>query len=113
MARQRTFCRPKVKAFLTLGLDSEPAVQVADAVAEHIHNHQTTRIHIEEIQDIVQEELMRLGHFKVAEAYILYRAHRRHLRDLQASEPQEDERQEEGAHLQPEGLVVVALHGFR
>ena len=82
------------KAFLTLGLDSEPAVKVTDAVAEHIHNQQTTRIHIEEIQDIVQEELMRLGHFKVAEAYILYRAHRRHLRELQSAQPEEDERQE-------------------
>ncbi|MEM7603347.1 MAG: ribonucleoside-diphosphate reductase subunit alpha, partial [Verrucomicrobiota bacterium] len=33
-------------------------------------------IRIEELQDRVQEELMRQGHFKVAEAYILYRAHR-------------------------------------
>ena len=82
------------KAFLTLGMDSEPAVKVADAVAEHIHNQQTTRIHIEEVQDIVQEELMRLGHFKVAEAYILYRAHRRHLREEEAARPEEDERQE-------------------
>ncbi|MGA1205301.1 MAG: ribonucleoside-diphosphate reductase subunit alpha [Opitutales bacterium] len=82
------------KAFLTLGMDSEPAVKVADAVAEHIHNQQTTRIHIEEVQDIVQEELMRLGHFKVAEAYILYRAHRRHLREEEAAQPVEDDRQE-------------------
>jgi len=82
------------KAFLTLGMDSEPAVKVADAVAEHIHNQQITRIHIEEVQDIVQEELMRLGHFKVAEAYILYRAHRRHLRELDGTRPVEDERQE-------------------
>ncbi|MEX0323370.1 MAG: ribonucleoside-diphosphate reductase subunit alpha [Puniceicoccaceae bacterium] len=82
------------KAFLTLGLDSEPAVQVADAVADHIRSLGTTRIHIEEVQDIVQEQLMRLGHFKVAEAYILYRAHRRHLREIEASRPGEDERQE-------------------
>ncbi len=82
------------KAFLTLGIDSEPAVQVADAVAEHIHNQRVSRIHIEEVQDIVQEELMRLGHFKVAEAYILYRAHRRHLRDAELAKPSEDERQE-------------------
>ncbi len=82
------------KAFLTLGLDSEPAVKVADAVAEHIFLQQTTKIHIEEVQDIVQEELMRLGHFKVAEAYILYRAHRRHLRDEESAHPVEDERQE-------------------
>jgi ribonucleoside-diphosphate reductase alpha chain len=82
------------KAFLTLGMDSEPAIKVADAVAENIHSQHLSRIHIEEVQDIVQEELMRLGHYKVAEAYILYRAHRRHLRDSEAARPLEDERQE-------------------
>lgn len=82
------------KAFLTLGLDSEPAVKVAEAVAERIHNLHVSRIHIEEVQDIVQEELMRMGHFKVAEAYILYRAHRRHVRDQEVQEPVEDVRQE-------------------
>ena len=33
-------------------------------------------VHIEEVQDMVQEELMKSGHFKIAEAYILYRAQR-------------------------------------
>src|SRR5690606_2452245 len=37
--------------------------------------------HIEEIQDMVQEELMKSGHFKVAEAYILFRAQRSIVRD--------------------------------
>ena len=82
------------KAFLTLGMDSEASVKVADAVAEHIHNLHISKIHIEEVQDIVQEELMRLGHFKVAEAYILYRAHRRHLREAETLEPTDDDRQE-------------------
>ncbi len=83
------------KAFLTLGLDSEPAVEVADAVAANILNLHVSRVHIEEVQDIVQEELMRLGHFKVAEAYILYRAHRRHLRaGSEDASSDEDERQE-------------------
>ncbi|MEX0330869.1 MAG: ribonucleoside-diphosphate reductase subunit alpha [Puniceicoccaceae bacterium] len=82
------------KAFLTLGLDSEPAVKVTEAVGDQIHAQHMTRIHIEEIQDIVQEELMRLGHFKVAEAYILYRAHRRHLREEELGKPAEDDRQE-------------------
>ncbi|HKJ90218.1 MAG TPA: ATP cone domain-containing protein, partial [Oceanipulchritudo sp.] len=83
------------KAFLTLGLDSEPAVEVADAVAANILNQRISRVHIEEVQDIVQEELMRLGHFKVAEAYILYRAHRRHLRaGTEDASTTEDDRQE-------------------
>ena len=37
-------------------------------------------VHIEEIQDIVQEELMKSGQFKVAEQYILYRALRNSAR---------------------------------
>lgn len=82
------------KAFLTLGLDSEPAVQVADAVADRVRLLQISRVHIEEVQDIVQEELMRMGHFKVAESYILYRAHRRHLRESEAEEGAGDDRQE-------------------
>jgi len=85
------------KAFLTLGLDSEPAVAVARAVTERVRQKSATRIHIEEVQDIVQEELMRQGHFKVAEAYILYRAHRRHLRETElngaAAPGDEDDRQ--------------------
>jgi ribonucleoside-diphosphate reductase alpha chain len=82
------------KAFLTLAQDSEPAVAVANAVGERVRNLHISRVHIEEVQDIVQEELMRLGHFKVAESYILYRAHRRHLREKEATEAAEDDRQE-------------------
>ncbi|NBD38095.1 MAG: ribonucleoside-diphosphate reductase subunit alpha [Verrucomicrobia bacterium] len=82
------------KAFLTLGLDSEPAVGVASAVEKRTRAMGASRIHIEEVQDIVQEELMRLGHFKVAEAYILYRAHRRALREAEAGEAVQDNRQE-------------------
>src|SRR5208282_5011047 len=62
---------------------------------------------IEEVQDIVQEELMKAGHFKVAEAYILYRAERATARAngvadgaVVAPEPQEGGQ---------ETLVVVKL----
>ena len=82
------------KAFLTLRLDSEPAVGVSSAVEKRIRAMEASRIHIEEVQDIVQEELMRLGHFKVAEAYILYRAHRRALREAEAGAAVQDDRQE-------------------
>ena len=68
------------KAFLSNNLDSEPAVSVALAVTDRVRNLGQAFIHIEDLQDIVQEELMRQGHYKVAEAYILYRAHRAQLR---------------------------------
>ncbi len=83
------------KAFLTLGYDSEPAVSVAQGVTERVRALNCVRIHIEDVQDIVQEELMRQGHFKVAESYILYRAHRRYLREQNAVQSDtEDDRQE-------------------
>ncbi len=68
------------KAFLSLQKDSSPAVAVAEAVTERIRSAAPAFIHIEEVQDIVQEELMRAGHFKAAEAYILYRSERAALR---------------------------------
>ncbi len=64
------------KAFLSLGLDSDPAVAVAYGAVERILGMDNSFVHIEDLQDIVQEELMRQGHYKVAEAYILYRANR-------------------------------------
>ncbi len=64
------------KTFLSLQRDSAPAVGITRAVSERVHASKQSFIHIEEIQDLVQEELMRGGHYKVAEAYILFRAQR-------------------------------------
>jgi ribonucleoside-diphosphate reductase alpha chain len=64
------------KTFLSLQRDSAPAVAITRAVSERVHSSKQSFVHIEEIQDLVQEELMRAGHFKVAEAYILFRAQR-------------------------------------
>lgn len=83
------------KAFLSLHLDSTPAVKVARAVTERVRSIGEAFVHIETVQDIAQEELMRLGHYKVAEAYILYRAHRTHLRAAEAeTEVDTDSRQD-------------------
>jgi len=64
------------KTFLSLQRDSAPAVAITKAVSERVHSSKQSFVHIEEIQDMVQEELMKSGHFKVAEAYILFRAER-------------------------------------
>ena len=69
------------KTFLSLQRDSAPAVAITKAVAERIHSSKQSFVHIEEIQDMVQEELMKTGHYKVAEAYILFRAQRAVARD--------------------------------
>ncbi len=80
------------KSFLSLEKDSDPAELIATGVAQRVQEKTGNRIYIEEIQDFVQEELMRQGHFKVAEAYILYRSHRASLR--QSMEVEQDERQD-------------------
>jgi ribonucleoside-diphosphate reductase alpha chain len=64
------------KTFLSLHRDSAPAVAITKAVSDRVQASKQAFIHIEEIQDMVQEELMKAGHFKVAEAYILFRAER-------------------------------------
>ena len=64
------------KTFLSLQRDSAPAVAITRAVFGRVHSAKQSFVHIEEIQDMVQEELMKAGHYKVAEAYILFRAQR-------------------------------------
>jgi ribonucleoside-diphosphate reductase alpha chain len=78
------------KAFLACGLDSAPAVQVAENVEERVRGLEQLSIDIETVQDLVQEELMRAGHFKVAESYIVYRARRAFLREHAIEEKVEE-----------------------
>lgn len=98
------------KAFLSQQLDSAPAQEVANAVAERVNDLGLGFVNIEDVQDVVQEELMRCGHFKVAEAYILYRAYRARLREESEQEapPEQDSmtvvRDEEGNSVFWDGL---------
>ena len=61
------------KAFLSLRLDSEPAVNVARKVTQNALATGQAFINIEDVQDIVQEELMKQGFFKVINLYSLPR----------------------------------------
>lgn len=81
------------KAFLSEKEDAEPAALIARAVTERARHGDRAFVHIEDVQDLVQEELMRQGFFKVAASYVLYRAHRTQQRDdavAVANEPQQD-----------------------
>ncbi|HEY1052334.1 MAG TPA: ribonucleoside-diphosphate reductase subunit alpha [Prosthecobacter sp.] len=69
------------KAFLSMELDSTPAVQVAEAVSRQVAEENKQFMHIEDVQNIVEEELMKQGFFKVARSYIQYRALRSKMRD--------------------------------
>ena len=106
------------KAFLSLKKDSAPAPQIARAVTERAAGVKQAFLHIEEVQDMVQEELMKAGHYKVAEDYILYRAMRhaaraqesaaRHAGDLVA--PPADPAATDSAANPPQGqdsMIVV------
>lgn len=68
------------KAFLTIKENPEPAVEIAKGVTERIRHGDSSFVHIEDVQDMVQEELMRQGYFKAATHYVLYRNERTRLR---------------------------------
>ncbi len=70
------------KAFLSLELDSTPAVQIAEAVSGAIAADNKQFIHIEDVQNLVEEELMKQGFYKVARSYIQYRALRSNMREV-------------------------------
>ena len=78
------------KTFLSLQRDSAPAVAITRTVSERVHSSKQSFVHIEEIQDMVQEEIMKAGHYKVAAAYILFRAERAAARDSGLNLPDSD-----------------------
>ncbi len=78
------------KTFLSMQRDSAPAVSVTKGVSDRVHSSKQAFVHIEEIQDMVQEELMKAGHYKVAEAYILYRAERSAAREAEQTEKRDE-----------------------
>ena len=58
----------------TKEMKSQEVFILATAVVEKVEkNDEANNIHVEEIQDIVEEELMLQGHTQTAKAYILYR----------------------------------------
>lgn len=82
------------QAFLTMKADPEPAARIAHAVTDRVRKEDKAFIHIEDVQDIVQEELMRQGHFKIAAHYVLYRAERAANRLADNVRPTEDPQQD-------------------
>ena len=61
--------------------------KIADTFVRRLPSGGT--IHIEEIQDQVELELMRTGEYKVAKAYLIYREERRKIREQQQKEEEE------------------------
>lgn len=71
--------------------------KVADTFVRRLHSNGT--IHIEEVQDQVELELMRNGEYKVAKAYVLYREERRRIRDQQQKEAENKKKTEQVLHV--------------
>ncbi|HBA82828.1 MAG TPA: ribonucleoside-diphosphate reductase subunit alpha [Verrucomicrobia bacterium] len=83
------------KAFLSQNMDSSYAKEISREVSERIQTAGLSFVNIEDVQDCVQEALMRRGYFKVAEAYILYRSARKKIREEAAQRSAaEDKRQD-------------------
>jgi len=81
-------------AFLSVKEDPTPSPAVSHGVTQRVRGGDEAFVHIEDVQDIVQEELMKQGYFKVAEAYILYRAERARKRELSLAQQAVDPNQE-------------------
>jgi ribonucleoside-diphosphate reductase alpha chain len=92
------------KAFLSLQKDPAPASAITKAITDRALHLKQAFLHIEEVQDMVQEELMKSGHYKVAEDYILYRAARATARAAQPA----PEVEPADAPVHQNSMVVVA-----
>ncbi len=99
------------KAFLSLQKDPAPATAITRAVAERAAAVKQAFLHIEEVQDMVQEELMKAGHYKVAEDYILYRAHRHNAREAAIAAGIVEQPATPAAPQQPTMVVVAKADG--
>ena len=68
------------RAFLSIRENTDGARNVARAVTARVKDQGQAFVHIEDVQDMVQEELMRQNYYKVAAHYVLYREERTRLR---------------------------------
>ncbi|MFZ4765867.1 MAG: ribonucleoside-diphosphate reductase subunit alpha, partial [Roseimicrobium sp.] len=93
------------KAFLNLEMDSTPAVEIAENVSRLVAEEERQFITIEDLQNMVEEELMRQGHYKVARAYIQYRGLRGQLRQQEEAHQLELSPADEGQQV----LINVRL----
>ena len=82
------------KAFLDLRQDPEPAGRIAHGVTQRVRAGDSAFVHIEDVQDLVEEELGRQGQIYVMRAYMSYRIQRAEVRKAHQAEIAEDPNQE-------------------
>lgn len=74
-----------------VGADPSVGAQVRAEIEFRMKKERPLFIHIEQLQDLVEETLIDLGHGKVAVAYGKYRARRAALRELESTESHLDQ----------------------
>lgn len=82
------------KAFLDLRMDPEPAGRIAHGVTKRVRAGDSAFVHIEDVQDLVEEELGRQGQIGVMRAYMSYRIQRAEVRKLHQAEQCDDPNQD-------------------
>ena len=97
------------KAFLSIEQDSAPAPHVAEAITHRMIEDAKQFIHIEQLQDLVEEELMRQGYYKAAKAYIQYRELRVRQREIEAKEVSDKRDSEQPALLPDDGQQLMIV----
>ena len=88
--RQAVYDRKKIqlaieKAFRATGMTGAPAEKAALAVEERLESTGLISPSVEQIQDVVESVLMEGGHTATARAYILYRAERSRVREMNSA----------------------------
>ena len=65
------------------GSDYEEAMSIALAVVDYVENKEHIETpHVEHVQDVVEKMLIETGHARTAKSYILYRANRNKVREM-------------------------------
>ena len=65
------------------GSDYDEAMSIALAVVDYIENKEHIETpHVEHVQDVVEKMLIETGHARTAKSYILYRANRNKVREM-------------------------------
>jgi adenosylcobalamin-dependent ribonucleoside-diphosphate reductase len=79
-----------IKAMTAVGeVDNNLAIKIAEAVTDDFNGNK--EVSVEEIQDKVEDNLIKLASSKLAKAYILYRAERAQVRDFKQAIGVEDD----------------------
>lgn len=74
------------KALIECEHAPEDAAKIAKSIDDKVIAMKSQYLHVEHIQDMVEEELMKSGYYQVAKAYVIYRHERRKRRESESED---------------------------